>query len=560
MLPVNHWTALPLYLLFGQALAAPCPDWSASRASAELQALDQQLAEWDLAYHSQGLSLIPDELYDQVRARQAQWTGCFPTAYQAPAEPLAAAAGRVEHPVSHTGLLKLTDEAALQAWIENRHDLWIQPKVDGVAVTLVYRAGQLQRVISRGDGRHGQDWTARARQLPAIPPRLASPVDLVLQGELYWRLSEHVQAKAGGLGARGKVAGLLARQRLDATQAAGIGLFVWEWPDGPDAMQARLDGLAALGFGESKAFSHAIEGLAQARQWRERWLRSGLPFASDGVVLRQGQRPSGARWRPEPPYWAVAWKYPATQALADVRGVHFRIGRRGRITPVLDLEPVRLDERSIQRVNLGSLQRWRALDIRPGDQIALSLAGLTVPRLDAVVWRASQRTVLQVPNAADYDELSCWRPSAGCETQFHARLTWLGGPQGLALEGVGPGTWEQLLQANRLPDLLAWLNLTTEELTELAGLGPERAQQLSGSFQQARQRPFAHWLRALGLPTTGSARLADDWDSLAQRDARQWQAEPGIGPSRAARLGAFFQHPEVLALRKQLQAAGVRGF
>ena len=557
---MNHWMALPFCLLIGQALAAPCPDWPASRASLELQALDRQLAEWDRAYHSQGQSLIPDELYDQVRARQTQWLGCFPTAYHAPAEPLAATTGRFEHPVSHTGLFKLTDEAEVQAWIDNRHDLWIQPKVDGVAVTLIYRAGRLQRVISRGDGRRGQDWTARARQLPAIPPRLARPLDLVLQGELYWRLPGHVQAEAGGLGARGKVAGLLARQRLGATEAAGIGLFVWEWPDGPAAMQARLDGLVALGFGESTAFSQSIKSIAQARQWRERWLHSGLPFASDGVVLRQGQRPSGIRWRPEPPYWAVAWKYPATQSLADVRGVHFRIGRRGRITPVLDLEPVRLDERSIQRVSLGSLQRWRALDIRPGDQIALSLAGLTVPHLDAVVWRASQRTALQVPNAADYDELSCWRPSIGCEAQFQARLNWLGGPQGLALEDIGPGTWEQLLQANRLPDLLAWLNLTTEELAALPGLGPERAQQLSSSFQLARQRPFAHWLRALGLPATGKARLADNWNDLTQRDGRQWQAEPGIGPGRAARLDAFFRHPEVLALRKQLQAAGVRGF
>lgn len=560
MLPVNPWMTLSLCLLSGPALAAPCPDWPASRASTELQALDQQLAVWDRAYHSQGLSLIPDELYDQIRARQAQWIGCFPTADQAPAEPLVAATGRVEHPVSHTGLLKLTDEAEVQAWIDNRHDLWIQPKVDGVAVTLVYRAGQLQRVISRGDGRHGQDWTAKARRLPAIPAQLPRPLDLVLQGELYWRLSEHVQAKAGGLGARGKVAGLLARDRLNEAQAAGIGLFIWEWPEGPAAMPARLDDLAALGFGESKAFSQPIEGLQQARQWRERWLHSALPFANDGVVLRQGQRPAGKRWRPEPPYWAVAWKYPATQALADVRGVNFRIGRRGRITPVLELEPVRLDARSIQRVSLGSLQRWRTLDIRPGDQIALSLAGLTVPRLDAVVWRASQRTALQVPNAADYDELSCWRPSAGCEAQFQARLSWLGGPQGLALEGVGPGTWAQLLRANRLPDLLAWFNLTPEELSALAGLGAERAQQLSDSFQQARQRPFGQWLRALGLPATGNARLAADWDSLAQRDARQWQAEPGIGPGRAARLDAFFHHPEVLALRKQLQAAGVRGF
>src|SRR5690606_36306537 len=125
-----------------------------------------------------------DEVYDQLRARHSLWRGCFAALDQPPADPLAASAGPLAHPVSHTGLLKLADEAAVQAWIASRQDLWIQPKVDGVAVTLIYARGQLQRVISRGDGRHGQDWTANARRLPAIAAHLPQPVDLLLQGEL----------------------------------------------------------------------------------------------------------------------------------------------------------------------------------------------------------------------------------------------------------------------------------------------------------------------------------------------------------------------------------------
>ncbi|MES2818821.1 MAG: NAD-dependent DNA ligase LigB [Pseudomonadota bacterium] len=557
---MKPWTALPLCLLFAcHTLAATCPDWPLARASRELEALDRQLAEYDAAYHRQGQSLLPDGLYDQLSARRMQWGSCFEELPR-PAAPLAGSAGPLAHPVNHTGLGKLADNAAVQAWIGNRQDLWVQPKVDGVAVTLVYRDGQLQRMISRGDGRSGQDWSALARQLQSIPQHLPEPRDLTLQGELYWRLPGHVQATAGGQGARARVAGLLARRRLTPTEATGIGLFVWEWADGPAAMQARLDGLSTLGFADSQAFSQPIATFEQARQWRERWYRSGLPFASDGLVLRQGSRPPAARWQAQVPHWAAAWKYPPIQVVAEVRAVQFRIGRRGRITPVLDLVPVELDDRRIQRVSLGSLQRWRALDIRPGDQLALSLAGLTIPQVDSVVWRASERTPLAVPEASDYHELSCWQPTPGCEGQFQARLTWLGGRQGLALDGVGPGTWDTLLKAQQLPDLLAWLHLTPKTLAALPGLGTRSAEKLSGAFQQARQRSFVTWLRALGLPHTADAPLSLGWAELEQLDAEDWQREPGIGPTRAAQLQAFFRHPEVQRLRERLRQAQVEGF
>ncbi|MGV8841750.1 MAG: NAD-dependent DNA ligase LigB [Pseudomonas sp.] len=558
-----------LGLLAAPALASPCPDWPAPQARIELAALTEQLAVWDQAYHSQGISLVADPIYDQARARLEQWRDCFAPGMAPGPDPLASSAAQLaqpssqalEHPISHTGLSKLVDNAAVQAWINARQELWIQPKVDGVAVSLVYQDGILQQVISRGDGRRGQDWSANASRIPAIPQRLPGQHGpLVLQGELYWRLPGHVQATAGSAGARGRVAGLLARQSLGAEEAAGIGLFVWAWPNGPARMQERLDGLRALGFTESAAFSQPIASFQQAAQWRERWYRSALPFASDGVVLRQGERPAGSRWQPQPPHWAAAWKYPLIQALAEVRSVRFQIGRRGRITPVLNLAPLQLDGRRIQRVSLGSLQHWRELDIRPGDQLALSLAGLVIPQVDSVVWRTRARAPLSVPIAADYHALSCWQPTSGCAGQFHARLTWLSGRHGLALGGIGPGTWDKLLKAQQLPDLLAWLHLSASQLRTVPGFGAHRAEQLERRFAQARQRPFADWLRALGLPPSGAAPLGPDWHELAQLKAADWQRQPGIGPGRAAQLQAFFQHPQVLALREQLRTARIEGF
>ena len=540
------------------AHAADCPDWPPAQARQEIASLQKQIDQWDDAYHRDGQSLIADELYDQSRSRLSAWRQCFKL--PPPPEPLRTAAGPVTHPIAHTGLEKLHGAADIEAWLRDRKDAWVQPKVDGVAVTLIYRQGLLQQAISRGDGIRGQDWTASARKIAAIPQRLTQPLDLLVQGELYWRLIDHVQARSGSLNARATVAGLMGRKDLSAEQAAGIGLFVWDWPQGPQEWPERVSTLAALGFATTEPFSHGIESVADAQKWRDHWYRLPLPFASDGVVLRQNQRPPAERWQARPPYWSVAWKYPFAQALAEVRKVKFRIGRTGRITPVLDLVPVMLDDRQIKRVSVSSLKRWQELDIRPGDQVAISLAGLTIPRLDGVVLRSVERMAMNIPSADDFHALSCWQPTPGCESQFLARLTWLSGKQGLALPHLGRGTWEKLLETGHLDNLLDWLTLDQSELANIAGLGERSSVRLIHSFHSARQRPFQQWLKALGLPPTGQARLVDSWQALAQRDTEQWQAEPGIGPGRAAQLSAFFRDPQVLALSETLRSAGVDGF
>ncbi|NUT75161.1 NAD-dependent DNA ligase LigB [Pseudomonas sp. C1C7] len=559
---------MPLYLrLFLTCLitlaslntqATPCPDWPPERAANELTALQNRVDLWDDSYHREGKSLVSDELYDQSRERLAQWRQCFNS--KSPADPLRTARGTIVHPIAHTGLDKLQDEKAVEQWLRHRQDVWVQPKVDGVAVTLIYQGGLLTKAISRGDGAQGQDWTASARQIAAIPRQLTQPLDLLVQGELYWRLTEHVQAQAGSLNARSTVAGLMARKILNTEQANGIGLFAWDWPEGPASLPERTATLNELGFPDTTLYSQSINTLADAQRWRDHWYRSPLPFASDGIVLRQAQRPPAERWQAKPSYWSVAWKYPFAQALAEVRKVHFRIGRTGRITPVLELSPVMLDDRQIKRVSVSSLQRWQALDIRPGDQVAISLAGLTIPRLDSVVLRSSERAEMNAPNATAFHALSCWQPTPGCESQFLARLAWLSGKQGLALPQVGPGTWEKLLNAGRLNGLLDWLTLDAQELANIDGLGERSGARLSTSFDDARQRPFARWLKALGMPPTGQARLADSWQDLTQRSIEQWQAEAGIGPGRAAQLSAFFRDPQVLALSETLKAAGIDGF
>ena len=548
--------ALVLSVLAFPAWAEDCPE----EARSQLGTLAEQIKLWDDSYHRLGQSPVSDELYDQARQRLARWQACFAPTQSTADNPLAGARGTRAHPVAHTGLEKLVDEEAAGEWLKTRQDVWVQPKVDGVAVTLVYREGRLSQLISRGDGLLGQDWTAAARKIQGIVQQLAEPIDLVLQGELYWRLDDHVQSEHGGLSARSKVAGLMNRRQLSEAEAARVGLFVWAWPDGPADFSTRLATLARWGFTDSRRYSHPVQNLTEAAHWRSYWYNHPLPFASDGVVLHQALHAPANRWQASAPYWAVAWKYPVTRALALVRKVQFKIGRTGRITPILELEPVRLDDRQIRRVSVGSLKHWHALDIRPGDQVSISLAGQVIPRLEQVILRNETREAVQVPDARNFHALSCWQLDPGCEEQLLARLTWLSSNQGLALPYMGRETWNTLIQAGLIAGILDWLTLDAAELANIDGFGDRRRARVLDSLQSARQRPFAQWLKALGVPPSARSDLEGGWQALAARDTQAWLAADGIGPGRAAQLSACFRDPQVQALAETLRVAGIDGF
>ncbi|MFN2410359.1 MAG: NAD-dependent DNA ligase LigB [Halomonas sp.] len=533
-----------------------CPSWPAERLAQESQALAEQVQRWDTDYHDEGVALIDDALYDQAVERLATWQHCLGNVHDhRPLTRVTRSSGTLEHPAAQRGLDKADDDG-VRRFTSRRENLWIQPKVDGVAITLRYADGELVEAVSRGDGERGQDWTARARKLPAVPNALPEPISAVLQGELYWRLTQHVQSRSPASGARGDVAGAMAQSSPEAATLERIGLFVWDWPDGPTAMQERLARLSELGF-DSADYTYPLDDLRDAAYWRDTWFNGPLPFATDGVVIKQAERPGVRRWSSSPPEWAIAWKYPAQQALAEVRGIEFRVGRTGRVTPLVWLNPVQLEGRRISRVSLGSLERWESLDVRPGDQVAISLAGLTIPQLSEVVWHTQERSSLTPPSPQRYHLLSCFELTPGCDSQLLARLTYLG--EQLGMQGVGEGTWQALMDAGVATHLLGWLNVEPGQLREAYGIGETTADALLEQFQAAQGKPFAAWLSALGAPP-GSESVRGDWYELAGYQREQWQAMPGVGPVRAEALVAFFSHPEIQEMARQLNEAGVAGF
>jgi DNA ligase (NAD+) len=547
-------------MLCGIAWADTCPDWSPERLRLEIKALDSQLGGWDEAYFRQGSSLIDDEIYDGLLQQLQDWQRCagehHPEGHNSKL-PM----GKLQHPVPQTGLRKLADRLAVEQWIQGRRDLWVQPKVDGVAVTLVYRQGILVSAISRGNGQQGENWLAKVKAIPAVPNALqGAPANLVLQGELFLMMNDHQQQAQGGLNARSKVAGMLMRKPLSA-ELKRLGLFVWAWPDGPATMAERLQQLAAMGFEISQQYSRPVKTLAEVEQWRATWYRAPLPFVTDGIVIHQGVVPQGRYWQAKPGDWAVAWKYPPAQQVARITDVEFAIGRTGKIAVVLRLVPVRMDDKWIRRVNVGSLALWQRWDIVPGDHIAVSLMGHGIPHMNRVVWRAQERVSPIAPRPENYHPLSCFTLQPGCRQQFLARLVWLSSANGLNIVGLNKAGWQTLIDHGLVDGLLGWLDLTPELLNRVPGLGERRSQALYRQFRLARQQPFDRWLIALGIPLSPKQSAAlQSWSQVEQMTPEQWREIAGIGVKKSQQIRSFLQNPAFLALISRLHEHNISGF
>ncbi|GHC21647.1 DNA ligase B [Kushneria pakistanensis] len=539
------------------AQAEGCP--TRKEIEDRIKQLAEQVARWDEAYYQRGKRMVDDGVHDQAQARLAHWRHCMGQ----PAPAITLDGGEQRHAIAQTGLNKLPDQTAVKRWLKTLPPgpLWVQPKVDGVALTLVYDAGQLIAATSRGDGLTGQDWLGSVSGIRDIPVQLAgeAPTRVVVQGELYLKRDDHVQRRDGSAGARSDVAGLMQRHVLDNEAGAQIGFFAWALPDGAETLTERNRQLAAWGFMNPQRWSQPVSTIDDVAHWRRYWYRHALPFASDGVVVKRDVQPPGRSWRNTPPAESVAWKYPAAATLAEVQDVEFRIGRTGRITPVLELSPVTLDDRTIRRVSAGSLAHWQSMDIRPGDEVMISLAGLTIPRLDEVVIRNEKRVVLDVPDPKAFNALSCLELTPGCRSQFLARLTHLSSRHGLDMRGIGEGTWKRLIDAEMMTSLLDWRDLDGATLRSLNGVGDVRARRWRAAFDRAGQQPLQRLLMALepaharfyASQPKVVFRSVDSLNHIVfMRSLRDdgWQQVPGLNSKDAATLAAFWQDETMQAL------------
>ncbi|WP_275075262.1 NAD-dependent DNA ligase LigB [Providencia rettgeri] len=464
-----------------------------SKIEQESHRLGAQLQQWNQVYRLSGNSQISDEAYDQLLYQWKSLRRCLGLSEELPEVVLPKKAQLTKHPTPHTGLKKLT-ESKVYEWVDSRREIWLQPKVDGVAVTLVYQNGHLISMISRGNGIEGLEWRDKADFISAIPKQISLQKNVVLQGELFWQLNEHIQAKDGGINARNKIAGWLMRKTSPQKNEPNIGVFIWAWPGGESEPEKQFEHLALLGFPLAKKYSHRIENKAQVKQWREYFYQSKLPFATDGIVLKNYPFPDVLAWQPNQNSWAIAWKYPLRSVVSEVKHLQFKVGRTGRVSVVATINPINLEGKNISKVSVGSLASWEKKDLIEGDKVTVSLSGLGTPKIENVIWRLETRVYPDLSTFERFNSLSCLTYTEHCLQQFVARLTWLG--KSLKIKGISEVTWRDWVENHQLTELTTWLRQDWQNAL------PKNKRNSSSikQFQSVKFQLTPLWLKGLGIP------------------------------------------------------------
>lgn len=474
-----------------------------------------------------------------------------------------------------------------------------EPKIDGLALSMLYVDGLLVRAATRGDGSTGEDVTANARTIRSVPLKLQGegwPRRLEVRGEVFMgkqgfaRLNA-AQAKEGlkpFANPRNAAAGGLRQLDPRVSAARPLELFVYavaglgEAVAGaglPDSHSATLAQLARWGLrtcpdGERVA---DVEGLL-AYYARIGKARAQLPYDIDGVVYKvdsfAAQRELGAVSRA--PRWAVAHKFPAEERSTVLREVEFQVGRTGALTPVARLEPVQVGGALVSNVSLHNMDEVERKDVRIGDTVVVRRAGDVIPEIVRVLPdqrppRARRiRLPLTCPACGSRVERVAEQAVARCVAGLHCpaqrkeALRHFASRRALDIEGLGERIIDQLVDADLVATPADLYGLTVPQLAALDRMGERSATNLIAAIDASRHTTLGRFLYALGIRDVGEvtaetlARHFGALDGLSAADAVALERAPDVGPVVAARVVEFFADRGNRAAVDAIRRAGVR--
>ena len=547
-----------------------------------------------------------DALFDRLVALEAAHpnlaTPDSPTARVAP--PPAAKFAAVRHATPMLSLDKCSSIAELQAWEQRCRRLlddgdelryFCEPKIDGVAVSLLYRAGRLARAATRGDGERGEDITANVATIGAVPRRLAGedvPAELEVRGEIYMPISRfhafNEAAAARGerllVNPRNGAAGSL--RQLDAAVTATRPLSMYCYSAGghadwqPGRHSEVLAAFARWGLPVNPE-AGAQPDLAACASYIDALLikRERLDYAIDGAVVKVDdfalRRKLGQVTRK--PRWAMAFKYPAEEASTVVQGVEFQVGRTGAITPVAKLAPVFVGGVTVSNATLHNMDEVARLGLCIGDTVLIHRAGDVIPRVSRVreSLRPAAAEPVRMPGAcpvcgaaivrAEGEVVARCSGGIRCGAQQRERLRHFASRLALDIEGLGHKLVDQLVANGLVASPADLYRLKQQDLEQLERMGPKSAANLLAALAASKQTTFARFIFALGIREVGEATAAalaaryGTLDALLAADVESLQDVDDVGPVVAAEVVAFFADPANADLARTLhEEVGVR--
>jgi DNA ligase (NAD+) len=527
------------------------------QARHELEQLVVQIRHHEEAYRA-GVPEIPDAAFDDLVARYTELADSLGIAEgerpdAKPGDDHTEGFAQVEHIVPMLSLEKLTPNRRdtkgagvpiaeqLGQWIERRRKdlelspatplpLIVEPKIDGIGISLLYEAGKLARAVTRGDGQKGDDITKQIKQAKAVPLQLkAAKGKFEVRGELYWPRQAFDaynarQREAGELtiaNPRNGCAGMIKRKELAGLETIGITSFLYAvpWFEGltlPATQHEVLQWLAELGASvyleHVTVASTAEEVIAACEKFGG--YRHTLPYDTDGMVIKidELKRYAVLGATGHHPHWGIAYKFPPERKQSVVLGVEYGVGKTGKITPVAKLEPVFLAGTTVSRASLHNFVEVARKDVRIGDRVLVEKAGDIIPQIVDVVreLRPEDTQAIEIPKTCPVcqtdvvvEEIFVSCPNPACPAQRLERLVHFAGRRQMAIDGLGESLIEQLIEKRGVsrPDQL--FTLTEGDLAELERMGKKSAQNVVRSLEAAKPRGLAKVLNALAIRHVG---------------------------------------------------------
>lgn len=471
----------------------------------------------------------------------------------------------------------------------------VEPKVDGVAVELVYRNGVLETASTRGDGYTGELITPNVRTIAEVPLRLEEkngvsvPSLLEVRGEVYmetadfkslnqWRLENDLPLFANP---RNASAGSLRQLDSKVTAKRPLKIFVYgigrvQGPELTGHCQA-LEFLERLGFPVNSLVRCGLDAERAVGFFHELdAMRADLSYEIDGLVVKVDsyalQQQLGTTSRS--PRWAVAIKFAALQEQTRVADIIVQVGRTGALTPVAVLDPVSIGGVTVSRATLHNEDEVAKKDVRIGDRVLVQRAGDVIPEIVKVIdsWRTGEETPFEMPESCPVcgaravrleDEAVTRCINRNCPAQLKGNIRHFAAKGAFDIDGLGKKLIDQLVDRQVIGSIADIFRLDVKTLEALDRMGPKSAQNLVDAIAQSRRIAFSRFVYALGIRHVGEygARLLaaryETIEALASADSRELEAIDGLGPVAAASITEFFSRAENLEIIQTLQELGV---
>ena len=578
----------------------------AQEAKLRVEELRSQIAYHDYRYHVLDAPEIPDAEYDalmrelrDLESRHPELITPDSPTQRVSGQPIEAF-GIVEHRQPLLSLANAFSEDELRAWfrrvvnLAERDDIALvcEPKIDGLAVALVYENGSFVQGATRGDGMRGENITQNLRTIRSIPLSISKPVPgrFEVRGEVYMttrgfeRLNEDRANQGLPLFAspRNSAAGSLRQLDPSVTATRPLDIFLYQlgWADGdrPETHWQTLQWLSDLGFRVNphiQRFTDLDSVIEHVKGWEAR--RESLDYEIDGIVIKVDdlglQRAMGVVGRE--PRWAIAFKFPATQATTRLLNIDINVGRTGSLNPFAVLEPVIVAHARVKLATLHNEDDIRRKDIRVGDTVIVQRAGEVIPQVvgPVVSRRTGEERVFEMPKNCPVCETPVVRPEGeamsycpnrACPAQIFRLLTHFAGRGAMDIEGLGESLADQLLKSGLVQDIGDVYYLTRDGLLQLERMGEKSADNLLAAIEGSKNRPLGRVLFALGIRHVGGETaelLAGHFggiEAIANASLEDLESVASIGPKTAQSVYEYFQDEQNRALVEKLRRAGVK--